>query len=138
MKKTVPLILVCTILLMFSVTAFAAMESNAYIASYGAQISNPSSGVVRVDFNVYTTDYMSSLGASSIVLFENGVFAKSFSMNDPLYAAALVTTNNDWFYGHVTYPANSGSTYTAIVTVFATDGNGSGSESCSAGSVYIP
>lgn len=138
MKKAVSIILVCTILLMFSVTAFAAMESNAYIARYGAQISNPSSGVVRVDFNVYATDYMSSLGASSIVLYENGVPVKTFSMYDPLYTAAMVTTNDDWFYGHVTYSANSGSTYTAIVSVFASDGYGSGSESCSAGSVYIP
>ena len=138
MKKAVALVLACLVLLSFSSTAFALKESNAYISRYSALISNPSSGVVRVDFYVYGTGTMSSLGASSIVLYENGVPVKTFSMYDPLYASTMVTTNEDWFYGYVTYSANSGSTYTAYVTVFASDGYGSGSESCTAGSVYIP
>ncbi len=138
MKKAVALIIVCAIFLMLSATAFAAIESNAYIDRYGAAISNPSSGVVRIDFNVYGTDYMSSLGATKIELYKDGSKVKTFSMYDPLYAGAMVTTNDDWFYGHVTYSANSGSTYTAFVTVFASDGSGTGTESCWTGSVYIP
>lgn len=138
MKKAVSLILVCLFLLSLSSGALAATESNAYISRYGAQISITSSGAVRVDFNVYGTDYMNTLGASSIVLYENGLPVKTFSMYDPLYASSLITTNDDWFYGHVTHSANSGSTYIALVTVFASDGTGTGTEACYTGSIMAP
>ncbi len=138
MKRAVALIVVVLILLTCTSTAFAATTSNHYIIRFGAMISSPSSGTVRVDFNVHGRDYMSSIGASSIVLYENGSPVKTFSMYDPLYATDLYTTNTDIFYGHVTYPANSGSTYSAVVSLFASDGSGSGFETCITGDVIIP
>ena len=138
MKKAVALILVIFFLLTASTAAFAATESNAYITRYGALISSPSSGSVKVSFNVVGTDYMSSIGARTIVLYENGTPVKTFSMYNPAYAPNMYTTNDDIFIGYVTYPANSGSSYFAIVTVFASDGTGTGTETCSTNSITIP
>lgn len=139
MKKAAAFILVCVLLLqVFSISAFAATESNAYISRYSAYISNPSNGVVRVDFSVRGTGYMDVLGASYIDLYENGTLVKTFSMYNALYAPTMVTNNAFVFYGYVTYSANPGSTYYAVVTAYAANSYGSGTESCTTGSVTIP
>ena len=139
MKKTAALILVCILFLqIFSVSAFAATESNAYISRYSAYISNPSNGVVRVDFSVKGTGYMDVLGASYIDLYENGTLVKTFSMYNSLYAPTMVTNNAFTFYGYVTYSANPGSTYYAVVTLYAANSSGSGTENCTTGTVVIP
>ena len=118
--------------------AFAATESNKYISAYGASITNPSGNVVRINFNVTGTNYMSSLGASTIELYENGSLVKTFSRYNPAYTSSMVTTNALYFYSHVTYSGSSGCTYYAIVNVFASDGSGTGTESCSTGSITLP
>lgn len=139
MKKAAAFIFVCVLLLqVFSISAFAATESNAYISRYSAYISNPSNGVVRVDFSVRGTGYMDVLGASYIDLYENGTLVKTFSMYNALYAPTMVTNNAFVFYGYVTYSANPGSTYYAVVTAYAANSYGSGTESCTTGSVTIP
>ena len=139
MKKAAALILVCILLLqVFSISAFAATESNAYISRYSAYISNPSNGVVRVDFSVRGTGYMDVLGASYIDLYENGTLVKTFSMYNSLYAPTMVTNNAFVFYGYVTYSASPGSSYYAVVTLYASNSYGSGTESCTTGTVIIP
>ena len=139
MKKVAAFILVCVLFLqVFSISAFAATESNAYISRYSAYISNPSNGVVRVDFSVRGTGYMDVLGASYIDLYENGTLVKTFSMYNALYAPTMVTNNAFVFYGYVTYSANPGSTYYAVVTAYAANSYGSGTESCTTGTVIIP
>lgn len=139
MKKTAVLVLVCILFLQsFSISAFAGTESNAYISRYSASISNPSNGVVRVNFSVTGTGLMNVLGASYIDLYENGTLVNSFSMYNPLYASSMVTYNDVEFSNHITYPANPGSTYYAVVTLYAANGYGSGTESCATGIVIIP
>ena len=139
MKKAAAFILVCVLLLqVFSISAFAATESNAYISRYSAYISNPSNGVVRVDFSVTGTGYMSVIGASYVDLYENGSLVKTFSMYNALYAPTMVTYNDYNFYGYVTYSANPGSSYYAVVTLYASNSYGSGTENCTTGTVVIP
>ena len=139
MKKAVALVLVLTLfLLSFAVTAFAATESNPYISSYSAAISNPSGKTVRVDFSVFGTGYMSSLGANTIYLYEDGTLIKAFVKSNPLYAPTMVTSNAYYYYGYVTYTGKSGSTYYAEVHCFATNASGTGTETCSTNSITIP
>lgn len=139
MKKTAALILVCIIFLqVFSPISFAATESNAYITAYGASISKSSTTTLRIDFSVAATNVMGSLGASTITLYKDGSPVKTFSRYNPLYTAYMVTTNTDVFYGHVTYTNASAGTYYAVVSVFASNETGSGSEGCTTGTITIP
>lgn len=139
MKKSISLLIVLILLLqVFSVSSLAATESNAYIRKYSALLSNPSSGVVQINFSVYGTALMSSLGAETIELYENGSLVKTFSRYDALYASSMATSNAYSFHGHVSYSGTSGSSYYAIVTVFASDGMGTGYESCTTGSIVLP
>lgn len=139
MKKTVAL---CSVLILFLLvytnSALAATESNKYISMYYADISNPSSGVIRVEFGVDGTSVMTMLGAQTIDLYENGVLIRSFSRYNAIDAPFMVNTNDQYCYKHVSYPANSGSTYSAVVTVFATNATGTGTETCTTGSITIP
>lgn len=139
MKKIAAIVLACVLFLqVFSISAFAATESNAYISRYSAYISNPSNGVVRVDFSVTGTGYMSVIGASYIDLYENGSLIKTFSMYNSLYAPSMVTNNTFVFSSYVTYSANPGSSYYAVVTLYASNSSGSGTENCTTGTVTIP
>ena len=139
MKKTAASLLVCIFLIqVFSPMAFAATESNAYINEYGAGLSNPSSNVIQVDFHVYGTGYMSSLGANIIYLYEDGALLAMFSRYNPAYTSYMMATNSYRFFGSISYPAKPGSTYYAIVTFFATDGYGTGTEGCTTGTLTIP
>lgn len=139
MKKSAALILVFIIILqVFSPISFAATESNAYITAYGASISKPSSTTLRIDFSVAATNVMDYLGATTITLYKDGSPVKTFSRYNPLYTVYMVASNTDIIYGHVTYSNASAGSYYAVVHVFATDGTGTGTESCSTGTITIP
>lgn len=139
MKKTAVSLLVCILLIqIFSPLALAATESNAYISEYGAGLSSPSSNVIQVDFHVYGTGYMSSLGSSIIYLYEDGSLLATFSRYNPAYTSYMMTTNSYRFFGSISYPAKPGSTYFAVVGFFATDGSGTGTEGCTTGTLTIP
>ena len=139
MKKTAALILALFIVFStFSPMSFAAIESNAYVASYGGSISKPSSDSVKINFHVFATHYMDSLGASTVTLYKDGSPVKIFSQYNPQYTANMVTTDYYYFYGSVTYTNATAGTYYAVVTVFASDGTGSGSESFTTGTITIP
>lgn len=139
LKKRFIMILVCILLIQsFTPIAYAATQSNKYISKYGAGISNPSNGVVRIDFNVYGTGLMSSIGASSIDLYENGSLVKCFSSTNPIYYSSMVSTSAYSKIGYVTYTANPGSTYYAVVSVFSSNSTGTGTETCTTGSITIP
>ena len=139
MKKTAALFLCFFIFLQaFSPISFAATESNAYVATYGGNISSPSNDSVKISFHVISPHYMDSLGASTVTVYKDGSAVKTFSRYNSQYTANMVTTDNIYFYGSVTYTNASAGTYYAVVTVFASDGTGSGSESFTTGSVTIP
>ena len=138
-KKTAALILVCIILLQISAPiAFASTESNAYISLYGAGLSSPSSDVIQIDYYLYGTGYMNSLGADYIYLYEDGSLVAFFSRYNPVYSPAMMTTNSYRFFGSVSYPAKAGSTYYATVSFFATNSSGTGTEGCSTGNYTMP
>ena len=139
MKKTVSLLLACVILLQLPAPgAFAATESNAFITEYGAELYSPSSDVIQVDFYLYGTDYMSSLGASMIYLYEDGALLATFSRYNPIYTSVMTTTNSYRFLGSISYPAKAGSTYYAIVSFYATNSSGTGTEGCTTNNYTIP
>ena len=104
--------------------ACAAVQSNWYIDSYSSQLTI-SNGQVRVDFSTYNDRIMSSIGASKVSLYEDGdLVATFYSSSTP----NMVGTNTCYYYGYVTYPANSGSFDYAVVTHYAADSSGSGVE----------
>ena len=139
MKKTACLIFACVLLFqVLSPVAYAAPATNSQISSYGAYVSNPSGSQVRIDFLVYGTGRMSSIGASTIDLYEDGTLVKTFSNTDPTYYSSMVNTNAYSKLSYVTYSGKAGSTYFAAVYVFATDSNGTGTAGCTTGTVTLP
>lgn len=139
MKKAAASILVCILIIqVFSPVAFAATKSNAFINEYGAGLTSPSSDTIQVNFYLYGTGYMSSLGATTINLYEDGALLATFSRFNPVYTASMMTTNSYRFFGSISYPAKAGSTYYATVSFFATNSSGTGSEGCSTGNYTMP
>lgn len=139
MKKTAALILAFILLFQaFSPISFAATESNPYISEYGCGISKPSNNTVQISFYVIATDDMDTLGASRVSLYKDGSLVKTYLWNTPQYTASMVTTNNYNFYGSVTYSNASAGSYYAVVRLFASDGTGTGSESCTTSTITIP
>lgn len=139
MKKIAIFVLVAILFIqVFSPMAFAATTSNSYISAFGANITNSSNGNIRINFDVTGTAYMNSLGASSIELYEDGSLIRFFSSSNPVYAPYMVASNEIWFWSTLSYPAKSGSTYYAVVSFFATNSTGTGTEVCMTNSITIP
>lgn len=130
MKKAIRILAIVLIIASLSSTAaFAATQSNAYISYYNAAASSDGNGNVRIDFGVCGTDTMATLGASKVRIYtEDGMLVAVFYSANELYAADMLGSNRLAFYGHVTYEGTPGQAYYAIVTVYASDGVGSGTE----------
>lgn len=130
MKKAIRILAIVLIIASLSSTAaFAAAQSNAYISYFNAAASSDGEGNVRIDFGVRGTDRMATLGASMVSIYkEDGLLVKVFYSSNELYAADMLGSNRMTFYGHVTYEGTPGQAYYAIVTVYASDGVGSGTE----------
>lgn len=127
MKKLVCAVLCTLMVISVMITpAFAAMESNAYIESYSAQITLKGNGKIRVDFGTHGTGTMDVIGAETILLYENGSLVRTYSKDNLLYSSMLVGTNRWYFYGGVDYNGVAGRTYYAEVKHYAEDSTGSG------------
>lgn len=140
MRKVVSCILCMSIMfvMLCSPIAFANEESNKYISTYGASASLPSSGTLRIEFLVLGTGLMSSIGASTIVIYKNGAAYYTFYSSNPAYNAKMVKYNAYYnIDGYVTFPVSAGNTYYAEVTFFATDSTGTGTEACFTNSVTV-
>jgi len=107
--------------------AFAAVESNAYISSYGAAITRNGNGSITVNFNTHGTGSMDSIGATAISIYENGHHKTTFYAANSDYTS-LMLGSGYYFYGGVPYQGVAGRTYKALITHYAEKDGGSGTE----------
>lgn len=102
-------------------------RASAYLDSYMAYVYLPGDGEVRVYFNVEGTNYMDELGALFIELYEstdgtNWTIAKTFNHYS---TAGMLSYNDDYHSGYVSYDGVDGRYYKAYVCVWGgKDGNG--------------
>ncbi len=109
-------------------TAFAAIESNAYISSFSAAVSVASDGTVTVNFGTFGTGKMDKIGASAITIYENGSPRTTYYYTNSNYTATMMGSNAYHFYGYVTYAGTKGNTYQAHITHYAEKNGGNGTE----------
>ena len=136
-KNTTKFIRVVALLLIFalSVPMYAnATETepiqpraSAYLDNYGAYVYLPGDGRVQVYFNVTGTDDMDELGALSIAIYESrdGV---DWTWKDTFkhdLTPGMLSYNDDFHTGHVTYNGVRGRYYKALVCIWGgKDGQG--------------
>ena len=102
-------------------------RASAYLSTYGAYVYLPGNGQVQVYFNVTGTDDMDELGALSIAIYEstdgvNWTFKKTFTHDS---TAGMLSYNDDFHTGHVTYNGVVGRYYKAYVCIWGgKDGQG--------------
>lgn len=98
-----------------------------YLNSYNAYIYPAGSGKVQVWFTVTGTNYMDTLGALTIRIYEstdniNWTWKESFT-NDT--TPSMIAYNDYYHSGHVDYQGVAGRYYKAYVTIWAgKDGDG--------------
>lgn len=141
MKKNLRLLaLFMALALTLSGVSIAAGENeispytNNYIQSLAASVSK-SGTTLYVSFAVYGTGVMKSIGASRIDLYtSSGNLVKTF------YSSAYATmlgSNCALYSSSVSYPGTKGTTYYAVVTAYAANDTGSGTEYYTTGSITL-
>ena len=95
-------------------------RASAYLSTYGAYVYLPGNGEVQVYFNVTGTDDMDELGALSIAIYEstdgvNWTWKKTFTHDS---TAGMLSYNDDFHTGHVTYNGVVGRYYKAYVCIW--------------------
>ena len=92
-----------------------------YLDSYGAYVYRPGLGRAQVYFHVAGTDYMDELGALKIYLYESSdggatwTWKKTFTHDS---TSGMLSYNDDYHSGHVTYWGSSSMIYKAYVCVW--------------------
>lgn len=102
-------------------------RASLYLSSYGAYVYLPGNGQVQVYFDVTGTNYMDELGALSIAIYESTdgtswTWKKTFTHDS---TAGMLSYNDDFHSGHVTYSGVAGRYYKAYVCIWGgKDGDG--------------
>ena len=102
-------------------------RASAYLDNYGAYVYLPGNGEVQVYFNVTGTGTMDELGALSIRIYEstdgtNWTWKKTFTHDS---TAGMLSYNDYFHYGYVTYNGVAGRYYKAYVCIWGgKDGQG--------------
>lgn len=125
--SVISFILICSLLTSF---AFAtALRASEYISSYKAVISSAGDGDVTVECSIVGTGRMKTIGIQSIKIYSgNGVKLTTYSYTTPGYEY-LMGSDTGYKAASITYSGVSGRSYYAIVTFYASDGNGGDSRS---------
>lgn len=122
-KKIITIIITLVVVLSLSVNAFADYLplSNPNIAITSGYISKAGNGKINIFFDVTATGKMVTLGAESIALYKsNGSYVTT------LYSSNydnMLGSNAAWYSSSVSYSAESGQTYYAIITFYADSGS---------------
>lgn len=129
--RIVTLVLVLAMLAPVGVSAAVPVtvqpRASYYLSSYNAYIYPAGGGKVQACFSVTGTGYMDSIGALTIQIYESKdnstwTWVKSYSdINYP----SMVSYNDYYHSGYMTYQGVAGRYYKAYVCVWAGD-NGSG------------
>jgi hypothetical protein len=126
------LFLVFVAALMLGTISYAANESSLYLAGYYANISK-TGNTIHVNFEVYGTRTMDTIGATEIYLYEKASGSSSWTLvetylsTDLAYASAMIDTNTGCKCDSVSYNGSSSKQYKAYVTVYAEKDGGSDS-----------
>jgi hypothetical protein len=124
-KKKIPIIkiisFVIAILLCLSCFApIASAEGSLYIFSYLAYISTSSNGKVLVTFDITGTGTMDVIGATDIIICENGTDIKTYSSSS---TSGMMASNKVVWANTITHNGTVGKEYSATV-IFKSGVNG--------------
>lgn len=127
--RLVAMLLACVLVLPIGVKA-AVVEpvqpcASYYLDSYNAYIYPAGNGKIQVYFSVFGVNYMDTLGALTIKIYESTnnsswTWVKSFT-NDT--TPSMVGYNDYYHSGHVDYQGVAGRYYKAYVCIWAGQGN---------------
>lgn len=127
--RLVAMLLACVLVLPIGVKA-AVVEpvqpcASYYLDSYNAYIYPAGNGKIQVYFSVFGVNYMDTLGALTIKIYESTnnsswTWVKSFT-NDT--TPSMVGYNDYYHSGHVDYQGVVGRYYKAYVCIWAGQGN---------------
>ena len=126
--RLVALVLVLAMTLPLAVAAETVQpRASAYLDSFGAHIYPAGDGKVQVCYNVGGTGYIDELGITRITLYESTNQSSWSAVKTFTYSAypSMMSYNNDYHYGRVTYQGVVGRYYKAYVCVWGGD-NGAG------------
>ena len=126
---------IVAIILIFSMVApigASAVEiqprASDYLISYNAYVYRPGLGRAQVYFNVSGTGYMDELGVLQIQIYESAdggttwTWKKTFTHDS---TSGMLSYNDDYHSGHVTYWGSSSKIYKAYICVWGgKDGDG--------------
>lgn len=99
--------------------------ASAYLDGYGAYVSLSGGGKIRVYFNVSGTGYMDEIGALSIEIYEcstNSSDLDDWEWKDTFLhdsTSGMLSYNDDYHSGYVTYNGTAGKYYKAYVCIWA-------------------
>ena len=115
------LILVIALLLPIAVSASEIdSRASAYLDNYGAYVYLPGDGKVQVYFDVQGTGMMDELGVLRIELYEStdGIYWSGATTFNHDTTAGMLSYNDNYHSGHVTYNGVAGRYYKAYICVW--------------------
>lgn len=116
--RLIAVVLAMSILL--SVPAFAAVKASGQIDVYDISVTKVSRGKIAIEFSVDGTGRMDRIGASSIIVYENGTVVASYDADDTGMSVRRSTYHANTIY----FNGTAGTRYKVEVTVFAEDADG--------------
>ena len=124
LTSAISLILICALFTSFALAA--TLRASKYISSYNAVIYS-SDNEITVDCSITGTGRMKTLGIKSVKIYtSSGTNVATYSYTTDGYEY-LMGSDTGRKTASVTYTGVSGRTYYAVVTFYASDGNGSDS-----------
>lgn len=127
MKKCIKyLVLIIMVVSVLSVSVSAAENSNAYISSGGAYIYRWGAGDISVEYHVFGTDIMDTLGAHRITVYKMKSTTPD-SASDELVATywyedypEMMSTDEFLYGGSIRLNVETGHRYYAVLVFYAT------------------
>lgn len=123
--RLVALVLIAVMLLPMGVSAAVQPRASYYLDAYNAYVSLSGGGKIRVYFNVSGTGYMDEIGALSIEIYEcstNSSDLDDWEWKDTFLhdsTSGMLSYNDDYHSGYVTYKGTAGKYYKAYVCIWA-------------------
>lgn len=107
-----------------------------YFDTYTIDTTSGAKGEIVVNFRIYATGFMSSIGVKKIIIQKkNGTRWQEVHTKQGTAHNGLLDKGADEFSGNYTYNGESGKTYRAIVTIYAEDSLGNDSRTVTTRSV---
>ena len=125
--SAISFILICSLFTSFALAT--TLRASKYISSYKAVISPAGDGDVTVECSVVGTGRMKTIGIQSVKIYNvNGTNVATYSYTMDGYEY-LMGSDTGFKAASITHSGISGRSYYAVVTFYASDGNGGDSRS---------